>query len=146
MPVIWLIDDTPQWHAVTERTVAMVPGWELASFHTGPAAMMAFEELAEHRPQDLPQVVLMDFYLGQMRGDAVTEVLRDCEPAGYHVTIVGHSSMTHGSALIECAGADCSVRKHADGEGINHALLSWLTDHPLSGGAKRTSDRGRTQR
>lgn len=124
--IIWLVDDTPQWHTVTARTVARVPAWQLQSFHTGSAAMMAFAGLVDHAPDDLPRVVLMDFYLGQVRGDAVTETLRELEPPGRHCIIVGHSSMPHGSELIEYAGGDCSVRKHVDERGINPSLLQWL--------------------
>ena len=127
---IWLVDDTPRWHGVTASTVALVAGWNLESFHSGPAAMLAFEQLVEHHPHDLPQVILMDFYLGQMRGDAVTEQLRELEPDGHHAVIVGHSSMPHGSELIEMAGGDCSVRKHHDSNGVNPSLLRWLQDFP----------------
>jgi CheY-like chemotaxis protein len=130
--IIWLVDDTPQWHTVTGRTVARVSGWQLESFHTGSAAMLAFARMAEHAPATLPTVVLMDFYLGQMRGDAVTEALRELEPPGQHCTIVGHSSMAHGSELIQHAGGDCRIRKHVDERGINPSLLAWLQTFPVS--------------
>lgn len=134
VPLLWLVDDTPQWHAVTARTVACVAGWSLESFHSGHAALLAFHARCEDAARGLPDVVLMDFYLGPLRGDAVTEALRECDTAGHHVTIVGHSSMAHGSELIECAGGDCSVRKHVDGAGLNPSLLAWLETHPLTSG------------
>jgi len=131
---IWLVDDTPRWHAVTARTLALVPGWRLESFHTAHAAVLAFQHASGGDGANLPQVVLMDFYLGHQRGDDVTETLRELEPAGHHAIIVGHSSMAHGSELIEMAGGDCRVRKHADGAGINPSLLDWLEGLPSGQG------------
>ncbi|MDA3963872.1 MAG: hypothetical protein PF961_24035 [Planctomycetota bacterium] len=130
MPLLWLVDDTPLWHHVTAATLELTPGWRFAGLHTVNAAWLAFRDSVESQPSGLPRVILMDFYLGTARGDHLTEQLRDLEPEGVHTTIVGHSSMSHGSELIIQSGGDCAVTKAYNDAGINPHLLKWLKDFP----------------
>lgn len=130
MPLLWLVDDTPRWHAVTAATVDLVDGWRFQGLYTADAAWLAFRDQLAADPAALPAVILMDFYLGQARGDRLTEALRALEPDEVHTTIVGHSSMSHGSELIVAAGGDCILRKRGDDAGGNPDLLAWLRSFP----------------
>lgn len=121
--LLWLIDDTDGHHRVAAATAALVPGVRFAGFLDAEAGLAAFAAAA---PEALPDVVLMDFYLGQARGDRVTRRLRELEPATARPVIIGYSSVASGSAAIVAAGGDLVLRKHADRDGINPSLLAWL--------------------
>ena len=82
--------------------------------------------LVGNSPESLPRIVLMDFYLGGERGDAVTADLREVQAIGHPLTIVGYSSLRDGSQRIVDAGGDCIVAKRTDGDGRNHMLRRWL--------------------
>lgn len=123
--VIWLVDDTDAHHAVARRTVEGVPGAAFAGFMTGADAVAAFAALASSGGR-LPDIVLMDYYLGAERGENVTRELRRLEPAGMGALIVGYSSIAEGSERIVAAGGDLVLRKHSDGAGINPSLARWL--------------------
>lgn len=119
--LIALVDDTPAWHEVTAATIARHPAWRYEGFHSGHAALMAWSHRSS---EDLPAVVLMDFFLGDSRGDEITRQLR-LQLAGWPL-VIGHSSVTSGSRAIVQAGGDLVLRKHADGSGINPSLDTWL--------------------
>jgi CheY-like chemotaxis protein len=123
--LLWLIDDTEVNQTVAETTVALVPGAAFRGFLVAAEAIAAFARAAR-RPATLPEVVLMDFYLGDTRGDEVARRLRALEPATRRPVIVGYSSVASGSAAILAAGGDLVLRKHADGRGVNPSLLAWL--------------------
>lgn len=127
---LWLVDDSPIWHSVTASTVEKIGHpIEFSSFHSANAAISAFGQLAEHDPGQLPHVILMDFYIGHDHGNEVTATIRELEPDDHHCTIVGHSSMTHGSELICADGGDCIVRKHRNGANLNLSLQAWLSEY-----------------
>ena len=123
--LLWLIDDTEGNHRVAGATAALVPGVRFRGFLTAAEGITAFARAAK-RPAELPDAVLMDYFLGETRGDLVTRRLRELEPAMARPVIIGHSSVASGSAAILAAGADLVLRKHADDEGINPSLLAWL--------------------
>jgi len=123
--LLWLIDDTEGNHRITGATAALVPGVRFRGFLTAEEGIAAFS-LAARRPDELPDAVLMDYYLGDLRGDQVTRRLRELEPASARPVIIGHSSVASGSAAILAAGGDLVLRKHADDDGINPSLLAWL--------------------
>ena len=123
--LLWLIDDTADNHRVAERTVGQVPRVRLRGFLEADAGIAAFAAAAAGS-EPLPDAVLMDYFLGEARGDRVTRRLRELEPASARPVIIGYSSVASGSAAILAAGGDLVLRKHADGEGINPSLLAWL--------------------
>ena len=125
MPVrLWLVDDTEAHHEVARRTLAGLGRYELESFLTGAEAIAAFARLA--RGGALPAIVLMDFYLGDERGDQVTRALRELEPPNHRAIIVGYSSVADASQRIVAAGGDVIVRKHVATDGSNPTLRAWL--------------------
>ena len=126
---LWLIDDSPEPHAVAAETATRLGGIELSHFHSGSEAVEAFAGLAAEAPDDLPEVVLMDFYLGvSERGDRITSELRRLEPPGAVVTIVGYSSVLAGSQSILAAGGDAIVPKLRGPDGLNPSLSRFLRD------------------
>ena len=127
--LLWLIDDTADHHRVAAATAALVAGVVFAGFASGRAALTAYARLArpgQPSPRPLPDVVLMDFYLGDERGDAVTKRLRALEPASHRPVIIGYSSVRSGSAAIVAAGADLMLPKRSNAAGINPDLLNYL--------------------
>lgn len=125
--LLWLIDDTMQHHDTAEATAARVPGVRFAGFVSGEEGVEAYRQVAGD-VRLAPDVVLMDFFLGDDRGDRVTTRLRRIAGAKRPV-IIGYSSVPSGSAAIVAAGADLVLRKQRDDEGINPALLAWLRAH-----------------
>lgn len=122
---LWLIDDTADHHATARETIGGMAGVRLTCWLDPVEAIAAYAEAAS-RPADLPRVVLMDFFLGEMRGDQATRELRRLQPTAAALTIVGYSSMASGSARIVEAGGDVIVRKVRDGSGRNPLLARWL--------------------
>jgi CheY-like chemotaxis protein len=115
---IWVVDDDPGNVAMTLATLALVPGVVARGFPSGGSALEAL------RTQPPPTVVLMDFYMGSERGDAVTRQLRARCPG---VRVVGYSSARSGSEAIVAAGGCDIVRKRRSADGLNHDLLAWLS-------------------
>ncbi len=129
MTLVWLIDDDVGNHGVAQATVAEVAGVAFAGFLTGPEAVAEARRLARATPSALPSVVLMDYYLGEHRGDQVTvDLLAACSP-GPRPFVVGYSSMRSGSEAILRAGGNAIVPKRADRRGLNPWLWQFLTDH-----------------
>lgn len=118
---IWLIDDTPWWHKVTEATLQHWGGdHNFTGFHRGSSALLALH----HSEAALrPRIILMDFYIGDERGDRVTRELRQLDSS---IGIIGYSTAAAGSQAIVDAGGISIIRKHTDAAGINPSLLSWL--------------------
>lgn len=123
--ILWLIDDTQQHHDTAAATVAQVPGVRLVGFRSAEEGVEAFRA-ALRQPRQLPDAVLMDFFLGDGRGDGVTARLRRLEPAGKRPVIIGYSSVPSGSAAIVEAGGDLVLKKQRDENGLNPSLLAWL--------------------
>ena len=123
---IWLVDDSEDVHQVAQRTVNALPGLSLTRFYSGAEALTAFAQLEAAHPAELPRVILMDFYIGDERGDAVTLALRRLEPATSRSTIVGYSSMQSASERILGSGGDVVVRKHRSQDGLNPSLYRFL--------------------
>ena len=117
---LWLIDDSPDHHLVTAAT-ARRADWDFAGFADGDSALAALAAGGR------PAVVLMDFFIGEERGDLVTAAWRQLEPAGYRATIVGFSSVRAGSLRILAAGGDVMLAKRGGPDGVNPDLLAWLT-------------------
>lgn len=127
MPLgLWLVDDCEPHHAAARATVALVPGFALESFHHGAVAVAEFARRAADAPQDLPRVVLMDFYLGDGRGDEFTAALRASDPPGFRPIIAGYSSVAECSREIVHAGGDVVIRKRIARDGTNPDLRVYL--------------------
>jgi CheY-like chemotaxis protein len=123
---LWLIDDSPDHHQVTAAT-ARRADWDFTGFTAGAAALAALAAGGR------PAVVLMDFFLGEERGDAITARWRQSEPAGHRATIVGFSSVRACSLRILAVGGDVVLVKRSGPDGINPDLLAWLTGQALTG-------------
>lgn len=120
--LLWQVDDSDHWHEVTDASLAQVTAdIRVQHFHTGQALLMA---LAGAAADSGPDAILMDYFIGPERGDAVTRDARTTE-AGRRTTIIGFSSVLSGSRAIERAGADYSLPKYDQG-GINPDLIDWL--------------------
>jgi CheY-like chemotaxis protein len=123
---VWLVDDSDDPHRVADLTIARLEGVELSHFYSGAEALQAFARLAGGRGPGLPAVILMDFFIGDERGDEVTRALRRLEPASARATIVGYSSMASASERILESGGDVVVRKHRSSDGVNPSLYRFL--------------------
>ncbi len=134
---LWIIDDTEHHHAVAAATVAGDDRFVLTGFTSGSDAVSAYLMARRDAPQTLPRIVLMDFYLGGERGDAVTAELREFQAIGHPLTVVGYSSLRDGSQRIVDAGGDCIVPKRTDADGRNHALRRWLDAWAAAHGSGR---------
>ncbi len=124
---LWLIDDTQHHHQVVAATAAQVPGVVFQGFCDGGSGEWAFTEAVRTGTQ--PDVVLMDFFLGDDRGDQVTRRLRRLERDRRSV-IIGYSSVQTGSQAIVDAGGDLILPKRGNASGINPALLAWVQRWP----------------
>lgn len=123
---LWLVDDTIEHHQVVGTTIHELGGVAFTGFTIAQEALDAYARLASEAPGDLPDVVLMDFYLGELRGDAVTRRLRALQPPGHPMTIVGYSSVPEGSRAIVEAGGDVILRKVRPEQGRSVPLARWL--------------------
>lgn len=126
-PLLWLVDDTEHWHAVTRATLAQLdapPRFE--SFHSATAALMCWRDRCANG--ELPACVLMDFFLGDARGDEVARAFRAEEPDDHHAIIVGHSTVIDCSERIRHVADGVVVRKHAGPAGTNPSLYKWLVN------------------
>jgi hypothetical protein len=125
---LWLIDDTLEHHATARATLAAFPGVDFTGFEDAGEAIDEYRRLVEAGGRDLPRIVLMDFYLGVWRGDAVTRELMRLAPPAAPLLVVGYSSVPAGSERILAAGGDIVVRKTRDKGGRNPFLARWLED------------------
>jgi CheY-like chemotaxis protein len=124
-PTVLVIDDTQVWHAVAARSCAELP-WTLAHAHSGAEAELLLDGGLR------PAVVLMDYFIGDMHGDDLTERirLRNDRP---RPCIIGFSSVPACSRRIVAAGGDLWLPKVADDQGSNPHLVTWLRDHADAG-------------
>ena len=118
---LWLIDDTLSLHTVAEATARLAGNWEFTGWLSGQDAI---DEVRAGLA--LPDVILMDYYIGHDRGDRVTARLRSLEPRDRRPVIVGYSSVRSGSQAIVEAGGDLIIAKHQNDQGINPSLLTYL--------------------
>src|SRR4051812_43905148 len=77
---LWLVDDTPDHHATARATLAAFPQVEFTGFEDAGEAIDEYRRLAASDEAGLPRIVLMDFFLGEWRGDAVTRELKQLQP------------------------------------------------------------------
>lgn len=119
--IVWLIDDSEGHHEAAAASCARC-GVDFLGFLDPGSAIAAMLAAA---PVDRPDVLLMDFYIGDERGDRATRAWREAEPVGYRARIVGYSSMRDASEAIVAAGGDLVLRKRIVG-GVHPELVAWL--------------------
>ena len=123
--LLWIIDDAPSNHRTVAQTVAGRPEFTWEGFLDGDVAVDEFAQRVAHAPDRLPRVILMDFYLGDCRGDEVTGRIRAVHTPLTPI-IIGYSSMPAGSRQIVEAGGDLVLRKHTGADGRNPDLAVYL--------------------
>jgi CheY-like chemotaxis protein len=125
--LLWLIDDSASNHAAASATVARFPHLTLSCFYSGAEALATWAE-QHQQTTTLPDIILIDYYLINERGDQITRLFRRTIAAAQATqpVIIGYSSVLSGSEAIVRAGADMIVRKHCDDSGINPSLALWL--------------------
>jgi CheY-like chemotaxis protein len=112
---IWIIDDRPENITMIEAIFAaeVRQASQIRSFGQAAAAQTALAELLAAAPDQLPDVILLDFFLDRTYGHHLLDRLL----AGYRrvgrspAVIIAHSSMAQASALLVEHGADFSLPK-----------------------------------
>ena len=126
MPILlWIVDDALSNQRTVGSTVLQLPEFACEGFSDGEEAAVEFAHRTVHAPERLPRVILMDFYLGHMRGDEVTERIRAVHTPLTPI-IIGYSSVASGSRQIVAAGGDLVLRKHTARDGTNPDLRTYL--------------------
>ncbi len=113
--VVWIVDDVAAVHALVRRSLPT--GFEevcdLVSHVCGGDALLDLEIGLDADPERLPDVIFMDFFLGDTYGNEVTKKVRELFAAkglrGPY--IVGHSSSPPASLEIVRAGGDVAIEK-----------------------------------
>jgi CheY-like chemotaxis protein len=124
--LLWIVDDADMHHQAAAATIAGMPAFALEGYLDGESAVAEYGLRAKTAPQTLPRIILMDYYLGDSRGDEVTERMRAIHAIAFSPTIVGYSSVASGSRAIVAAGGDAVVRKAIAPDGTNPALRVYL--------------------
>lgn len=132
---VWLVDDCEPHHAAAAATIRGLPGFELESFLEGSAAVAEFTYRASTAPETLPRIILMDYYLGDGRGDEFTAQLRALDPPAFRPVVAGYSSVGERSREIVAAGGDVVVRKRIARDGTNPDLRVYLDSYLRIAGA-----------
>lgn len=148
---LWQLDDAQHWHSVSAATLEHAnvqdenqeaTHWNFRGFIYSHDLFYGLDEcLSSHSDsgshcEQWPQIILMDYYLIDERGDHVTTALRQylsLHTDAPHITIIGHSSVRSCSQHICNAGADSALIKREGPNGINTHLLKYLAsycDHP----------------
>jgi CheY-like chemotaxis protein len=112
---IWIIDDRPENIAMIEASFAaeVRQASQIRSFGQAAAAQTALAELLAAAPDQLPDVILLDFFLDRTYGHhLLDQLLAAYRRAGRTpAVIIAHSSMAQASALLVEHGADFSLPK-----------------------------------
>ena len=119
---VWLIDDMEHWHDVTKKTLDLLNDAVFQGFYAGSSALLALQYCSHDQ---LPDVIFMDYFINDERGDLVTRQIRESFP-DLNCMIIGYSTAAAGSRAIVHAGADDIVAKHDDKSGMNPSLRIWV--------------------
>jgi len=113
--VVWVIDDVDANHALVRRSLpeGFESVCELVSHSSAEEALLHVEIGLDADPERLPDVIFMDFFLGDAYGNDVTKKIRDAFAARALAGpfIVGHSSSPPASYEIVRAGGDVAIEK-----------------------------------
>jgi CheY-like chemotaxis protein len=113
--VVWVVDDAAGNHALVRRSLPA--GFEaicdVVEHWSGEEALLHVEIGFAGDPERLPDVIFMDFFLGDTYGNEVTKKIR-AEFAAKKLAgpfIVGHSSSPPASLEIVKCGGDVAIEK-----------------------------------
>jgi CheY-like chemotaxis protein len=113
--VVWVVDDLPAIQALVKRSLpaGFEAVCELVALGSGGEALLHVELGLDADVERLPDVIFMDFFLGDGYGNEVTQKIRSAfkarSLAGPY--IVGHSSSPPASLEIVRAGGDVAIEK-----------------------------------
>jgi CheY-like chemotaxis protein len=113
--VLWVVDDVADNHALVRRSLP--PGFEavceLVSFLDADEAILHLEVGLDADPERLPDVIFMDFFLGDAYGNELTKRIRVAfaQKGLAGPFIVGHSSSRPASLEIVRSGGDVAIEK-----------------------------------
>lgn len=114
--VVWVVDDLDANHALVRRSLP--PGFEavcelVAIFSAEEALLHIDVALSALEEELLPDVIFMDFFLGDSYGNEVTKAIRRIFATKrlQGPYIVGHSSSPPASLEIVRAGGDVAIEK-----------------------------------
>lgn len=113
--ILWVVDDLEANHALVRRS--MPAGFEavceLVSHSSAEDALLHVEVGLDADPERLPDVIFMDFFLGDAYGNEVTKEIRKRFQAHKLAGpfIVGHSSAPPASLEIVKCGGDVAIEK-----------------------------------
>ncbi|NRA36639.1 MAG: hypothetical protein HRU15_00730 [Planctomycetes bacterium] len=132
--VLWQLDDACHWHDISANSLQhwnnqrqSSQHWLFRGFTHSRDLIYGLDECLDS--ELWPQIILMDYYLIDERGDQVTAALRSYLSKlneAPHITIIGHSSVRSCSQHICKAGADLAVIKRETAGGLNKHLLQYL--------------------
>jgi len=143
--IIWVIDDQRANHELVARSLPD-SGYQLVHYLAGRDALLELEVyLAEEGGQErLPDLVFMDYFIGDCDGGWLTAELRqrfaDAKLQG--PLIVGHSSVVAASRNILSKGGDIIMRK----DPRQSRSQDILSHYPNAAALAPLSGRGRAPR
>jgi len=112
---VWVVDDVAAIHALVERSLPA--GFEavcdLVSHVCAGDALLDLEVGLDGDPDRLPDVIFMDFFIGDAYGNEVTKRVRElfAKKGLRGPYIVGHSSSPPASLEIVRSGGDVAIEK-----------------------------------
>ena len=139
--VLWVVDDVEANHALVRRSLPQ--GFEavcdLVGHGSASDALLDIEVGLDADPERLPDVIFMDFFLGDSYGNEVTKKIREefAKKKLQGPFIVDHSSAPPASLEIVKCGGDVAIEKdrHAP---VSAGVKKLFPDIPtLSGFAGR---------
>ncbi|MEI8165041.1 MAG: hypothetical protein WCG26_01645 [Chloroflexales bacterium] len=115
---IWVIDDTPANLTMIERSFppAVQASSEIRSFLKAREALAHFDALVGTAPEQLPDFILLDYFLDRMYGHQLLDHFLEQYRASEHppAVIIAHSSMDEANLMLVERGADCALEKRKD--------------------------------
>lgn len=110
-----MIDDVSSNHELVRRSLPRghEDACDLSGYLSAKEALEALATLLADGTDALPDVIFMDFFLGDGHGDEVTRAMREAFAAAGLAGpfIVGHSSASGASRQIVKAGGDVAIAK-----------------------------------
>jgi CheY-like chemotaxis protein len=142
--VVWVVDDLPANHALVRRSLpeGFESVCELVAFASAAEAFLQIEVGLDGDSTRLPDVIFMDFFIGDAYGNELTRKIRAAFGARRLMGpyIVGHSSSPPASLEIVRAGADVAIEKdrHAPvSPGVRRILPDLAALRDYAGRARR---------
>jgi CheY-like chemotaxis protein len=115
--IVWVIDDSPGNFCLVQRSLPANDGrYELVHYMYGEEALVELEAYldVDGGLDHVPDVIFMDYFLGEMNGGQVTisvrRIFERSQLQGPY--IIGHSSLFSCSMLIKTLGGDIAITKN----------------------------------